>query len=176
MINWKNKSQILGKLNKTQNISLCLKTKHLKMSFVKGQPWLSAPNLLAISVTLKLECGNIFDHQGLGTNTDKDDGKSNTQKRSLGIWYVILDIILASCTVCGLLINCKNRRGRVFFEVLDLSASFFFRFFMHMLKYSKYLKGVKYMKYFLNHVHVKYNILVTSNNTRPGWAIMIWIT
>ena len=129
MINWKNKSQILGKLNKTQNISLCLKTKHLKMSFVKGQPWLSAHNLLTISVTLKLECGNIFDHQGLGTNTDKDDGKSNTQKRSLGIWYVILDIILASCTVCGLLINCKNRRGRVFFEVLDLSASFFFSFF-----------------------------------------------
>ena len=42
-----NKSQILWKLNEMQNISL--KRTHLKMSFVKGQPWLSGlsgPNLL----------------------------------------------------------------------------------------------------------------------------------
>ena len=36
-----------------------------------------------------------------------------------------------------------------------------------MLKYSKYLDGIKYMKYFLSHVHVKYNTLVTSYNNPP---------
>ena len=36
-----------------------------------------------------------------------------------------------------------------------------------MLKYSKYLDGIKYMKYFLSHVHVKYNTLVTCNSNPP---------
>ena len=45
------------------------------------------------------------------------------QRRSLGIynWYLILDSILASNTVDGLLINCKNSLSQVFFEVLDLT-------------------------------------------------------
>ena len=53
------------------------------------------------------------------------------QRRSLGIynWYVILDSILASNTVDGLRINCKNSLSQVFFEVLDLSTSFLFLFF-----------------------------------------------
>ena len=97
------------------------------------------------------------------------------QSRSLEIynWYVILDSILASNTVDGLLINCKNSLSQVFFEVLDLSTSccvfgFFFIFFAHtVLKYSMYLGGIKYTKYFLSHVHVKYNTLVTSNNNPP---------
>ena len=48
------------------------------------------------------------------------------QRRSLGIynWYVILDSILASNTVDGLPINCKNSLSQVFFEVLDLSTFF----------------------------------------------------
>ena len=52
------------------------------------------------------------------------------QRRSLGIynWYVILDSILASNTVDGLHINCKNSLSQVFFEVLDLSTSFFVLF------------------------------------------------
>ena len=95
------------------------------------------------------------------------------QRRSLGIynWYVILDSILASNTVDGLLINCKNSPSQVFFEVLDLSTIFFFFFFIFfahtVLKYSMYLGGIKYMKYFLSHVHVKYNTLVTSNSNPP---------
>ena len=60
------------------------------------------------------------------------------QRRSLGIynWYVILDSILASNTVDGLLINCKNSLSQVFFEVLDLSTSFFvfFGFFFHIFR------------------------------------------
>ena len=57
------------------------------------------------------------------------------QRRSLGIynWYVILDSILASNTVDGLLINCKNSPSQVFFEVLDLSTIFFF-FFFHIFR------------------------------------------
>ena len=72
-------------------------------------------------------------------------------QRSLGIynWYVILDSILASNTVGGLLVNCKNSLSQVFFEVLDLSTSLFvFIFFTHMFKYSKFLDGIKYMKHF----------------------------
>ena len=48
-------------------------------------------------------------------------------QRSLGIyiWYVILDSILASNTVGGLLVNCKNSLSQVIFEVLDLSTRFF---------------------------------------------------
>ena len=47
------------------------------------------------------------------------------QRRSLEIynWYVILDSILASNTVDGLLINCKNSLSQVFFEVLNLGTS-----------------------------------------------------
>ena len=58
------------------------------------------------------------------------------QRRSLGIynWYVILDSILASNTVDGLLINCKNSLSQVFFEVLDLSTSFFFVVFFHIFR------------------------------------------
>ena len=90
------------------------------------------------------------------------------QRRSLGIYNRY--IILASNTVGGLLVNCKNSLSQVFFEVLDLSTSFFgvfFIFFTHRLKYSKYLDGVKYMQYFLSHVHVKFNTLVTSNSNPP---------
>ena len=49
------------------------------------------------------------------------------QRRSLGIynWYIILDSILASNTVGGLLVNCKNSLNQVFFEVLDFSTSLF---------------------------------------------------
>ena len=43
-----NMSQILWKLNEMQNIYL--KRTHLKMSFVKGQPWLLGPNLLTIII------------------------------------------------------------------------------------------------------------------------------
>ena len=55
------------------------------------------------------------------------------QRRSLGIynWYVILDSILASNTVDGLLINCKNSLSQVFFEVLDLSTRFFLFLFSY---------------------------------------------
>ena len=96
------------------------------------------------------------------------------QRGSLGIynWYVILDSTLALNTVDGLLINCKNSLSQVFYEVLDLSTSFFvlffFIFFAHtVLKYSMYLGGIKYMKYLLSHGHVKYNTLVTSNSNPP---------
>ena len=48
---------------------------------------------------------------------------------ALGIynWYIILDSILASNTVGGLLVNCKYNLSQVFFEVVDLSTSFFIR-------------------------------------------------
>ena len=48
-------------------------------------------------------------------------------QRSLEIynWYVILDSILASSTVGGLLVNCKNSLSQVFFEVLDSKYNFF---------------------------------------------------
>ena len=87
-----------------------------------------------------VECRNIFDHPGLGTKTDQDVGKLNTQRRFWGIWYIILDSILASNTVCGLLIHCKNSQAQVIFEVLDLSASLFvfsyFRAHAEILKVS----------------------------------------
>ena len=56
------------------------------------------------------------------------------QRRSLGIynWYIILDSILASNTVGGLLVNCKNSLSQVFFEVLDFSTSLFVWFFFHV--------------------------------------------
>ena len=40
---------------------------------------------------------------GLDTNTDKVEVKFNTHRKSLGIWYAMLDSILAPDTICGLL-------------------------------------------------------------------------
>ena len=54
-------------------------------------------------------------------------------QRSLEIYkgYVILDSILASSTVGGLLVNCKNSLSQVFFEVLDSKYNFFHIFHAH---------------------------------------------
>ena len=118
-----------------------------------------------------VDSGNIYLTTRTGYKHSLRRWEANMQ-RSLRMynWYVILDSILASNTVGGLLVNCKNSLSQVFFEVFDLSTSLFvcfFIFFTHMLKYSKYLDGIKYMKYFLSHVHAKHNTLVTSNSNPP---------
>ena len=165
-------------------LNISLKRTHLKMSFVKGQPCLSDPNLfinpmefiiltkiklIAATNNTRNSCGrkwkHIFYHPGW--------------VQTLGIWYVILDSILASNTICGLLIDCKHSGSQVFYEVLDLGTILFFFFFIFsrtcwiLFKYSRTCSRIP--SNWKAPRHQVHEVLFKSH-TSTCWVIMLWIT